>query len=294
MSGIKLLGTEIELWQHPSQDKDGDLYHDVSSAIKPDNVDQEKRWEVVGKTHGTYGNHGTWHWLQEVIDPTSTAVLKTVSSSTLKDNLIDLQSMQKQLKDLAGHRSTSSTEVSDLTQRIEAMEREIESLKSHFSSTGNLILKQKTDSHTPSIIYQDMQGKDTHYIFVRGDKLNMAVSNGDSNLGQHLSVSPRAVTVNDHTVEEIINNKLQYRTGVFGAELKWRATPYVLWKEIIPGTEIVSWRYPCEDSSGYKHSGSKALLSDDESKAKSWRIFGISTWEHHGDTTYWIQEVING
>ncbi|AHA28046.1 hypothetical protein [Candidatus Liberibacter americanus] len=305
-------GDFIDYWETPSENSSGYLSTAASLSLSISDEDKAKTWRIIGRTRSNYFDR--WYWLQEVIDPESTVAIKTVSTSTLKDNFVDLQTMQSRMNNLvdtttldtrlqtldnklqAVEKSISATvsgNIITLKQELEAMEKkfkELEPLKEYFSPTGNLVLKQKAEAHTPSITFKDMQGKDTHYVFSRGDKLNIVVAGQDGDLGNRISISPRDIKFNDHTIDEIIKESLKHRTGVFGAELKGGKT-YRLW-DLVSGSEIVAWKYPCEDSSGYKHGGSNALMPSAENKAKTWRVFGISEWDHHGNKTYWLQEEI--
>ncbi|MBY7649510.1 MAG: hypothetical protein DBO98_03270 [Candidatus Liberibacter europaeus] len=116
-------GTDIHSWSYPVEDNSGYLSGSLHVwNLYPSDEQKQQKWKVIGRTRGYY--FPTWYWIQEVIDPKD-VIFKTVGSSTLADNLIDLKTMQNKINTI----DALQTKISQLETELTADKTKISQLE---------------------------------------------------------------------------------------------------------------------------------------------------------------------
>ncbi|MBY7649768.1 MAG: hypothetical protein C4617_04695 [Candidatus Liberibacter europaeus] len=116
-------GTDIHSWSYPAEDNSGYLTSSPHAwNLYPSDEQKQQKWKVIGRTRGYY--IPAWYWIQEVIDPKD-VIFKTVGSSTLADNLIDLKTMQNKINTI----DALQTKISQLETELTADKTKISQLE---------------------------------------------------------------------------------------------------------------------------------------------------------------------
>ncbi|PTL86255.1 MAG: hypothetical protein C4617_04415 [Candidatus Liberibacter europaeus] len=148
-------GSRISVWCYPSENSSGYLTYSSTSDYNPSDEDKRKNWKVVGSTNSHYTR---WYWLQEVIEPTD-IVFKTVGSSTLADNLIDLKTMQNKINTIDALQTKISQLETELTAdktKISQLETELTADKTKISQLENADKSNRTFASKLLAIVKDL------------------------------------------------------------------------------------------------------------------------------------------